>query len=51
VPSRAVRDALEIIGTTGFLVERNAGLVRGFEFDVVADRGEGCARGETQEKG
>jgi hypothetical protein len=33
------------------LVERNAGPVRGFELDLVADGGEGCARSETEEKG
>lgn len=37
VRSGAVGDTLEIIRAVGFLVERDAGLVRGLEFYVVAD--------------
>jgi hypothetical protein len=52
VRSRAIRDALEVIRATGFLVQRDAGLVRGFEFDLVADGGgEGLAGRGEQDKG
>jgi hypothetical protein len=47
--SRAIRDALEVICTPRFLVEGDTGLVRSFEFDLVADgSGEGDACGEEQ---
>jgi hypothetical protein len=46
----AVRDALEVVCATGLLVEGDAGLMRGLEFDLLANRGgEGCARSETQD--
>jgi hypothetical protein len=37
--SRAIRDALEVIRAAGFMVQGDAGLLRGFEFDLVADGG------------
>jgi hypothetical protein len=47
--SRAIRDALEVIRAARFLVERDAGLMRGLELDLVADgSGEGDACGEEQ---
>ena len=48
--SGTVRDALEVIRATGFLVERNAGLMRGLEFHLVADRG-GEGDADREEKG
>jgi hypothetical protein len=36
--SRAIRDALEVMCAVEFLMERGAGLVRGVEFRLVADR-------------
>jgi len=35
---RSIRDALEVMRATGLLMERDAGLVRGVEFQLVADR-------------
>ncbi len=50
--SRAVRDALEIIGAVWFLMKGDTGLVRGLELYLVTDcGGEDCARSETQDKG
>jgi hypothetical protein len=41
---------MEVIRATGFLVERDAGLVRGVEFHLVADRG-GEGDADSEEKG
>jgi hypothetical protein len=52
VRSRAIRDALEVICTPRFLVEGDAGLMRGFELDLVADGGsEGIVGSESQTEG
>jgi len=45
--SRAIRDALKVIRAAGFLVQRDAGLVRGFVFYLVTDcGGNGDANGQ-----
>jgi hypothetical protein len=44
-----VRHPMKLRGAARGVVERNAGLMRGFEFDLVADgSGEGDACGEEQ---
>jgi hypothetical protein len=49
---RSAWDPLKCLAAAGGVVERDAGLVRGFELHLVADRGgEGQARNERQEKG
>ena len=37
--SRAIRNALKVMRATGLLVKGDAGLMRGVEFHLVADRG------------
>jgi len=51
VSERAVWDALEVICAVEFLVERDAGLMRGFELDLVAHHhgGDGDPRCAAQD--
>jgi hypothetical protein len=44
VRSRAIRDALEVMRSAGFLVQGNTGLMRGVEFYLVAN---GSSEGDT----
>jgi hypothetical protein len=50
--SRAMRDALELFRAARGIVEGDTGLMRGFEFDLVADGGsEGIVGSESQTEG
>jgi hypothetical protein len=39
----AIRDALEVFRAARGVVKRDAGVVRGFELHLIANRGVGCA--------